>query len=109
MAWTTPSLATLIVSFTGMAGAAAPRVRAVSMVCSKTSGGRKGRAPSWMATRSALGSAACKPSSTDSVRLAPPLTMRVTLCIPSRRQRSPMGSIRSSRVTMTISSTESEF
>ena len=68
-----------MVSFAGMAGAAAPRWAAAWMVSSSTSWVRKGRAPSWMAMRVAAGAVSCKPAWTESIRSSPPFTNRRTL------------------------------
>ena len=101
----TPSFMRLMVSVTGRAGAAAPVRAAWATVSANTSGGSRGRAPSWMAISSASGDTSWSPASTELVRSLPPATTFFTLSRPYSWHRRPTSTSRSGRVTTTISST----
>ena len=72
VAVTTFRSATLMVSFTGTAGAAAPVRKAVSTASVMTDWVTSGRAPSWMAAWVVSGAAKSKPAITEAVLVSPP-------------------------------------
>ena len=99
----------LMVSVTGMAGAAAPVASAFSSTSPKTSWVRKGRAPSWMAISSASCRTSRRPHSTEWIRSLPPTTTLDTLSKAKALHSWLTSTSRSSRVTTTISSMSSQF
>ena len=102
VASTAPDSDTLIVSLTGMAGAAAPNLAAFATAFVMTSAGTSGRAPSWTATSCVPSETAARPFCTDSVRLAPPETTMWTFSYATHTRL--MRSMTSGRVTTMISS-----